>query len=402
MKEIFLENKSVLAVKMENERLEEIISGSQTGSGQRIIDEGKINYSFSPEAKKQIIERKLAETKKIVGLVRKIYHSAKNYRKEIQQVKVNFQIEHQKVAIKNSTGEVVDRRKRFYLAVEVVAEADGRLQKAREVVASTGEFKLRKPEELGRTAAKRACLMLGAKEAPTGQLPVVISGEAGGTMIHEACGHGLEADFIAQKISIYTGRLGEKVASSKISVLDDPTIPGLFGTYKFDDEGQKAAPVVLIEKGILKNYLSDLYYAEILNLSSTGHARRQSFRSAPVPRMANTFVANGLEDPREIIRSVKKGIFVKKLGGGQVEVVSGNFVFEIEEGYLIENGKIKFPVRKAILVGNGPEVLRTCDAVGDDLNFTAGICGKDDLVPVTSGQPTLRIPQILVGGVSLN
>lgn len=402
MKEIFKEAKNIFSLKMEAGRVEEAVFGSHSGWGQRTIAKNKIDYSFGPGAKKEILEEMLGREKEIIEVIKKIYFSARNCRPDIQQVKIIFQKENQLVLIERPGGEISDKRNRYFLAVEVVAAKKGKLQKARETLAGIGEFILKEPAAFGRIPAERVAMMLEAQEAPAGQMPVVIAGEAGGTMIHEACGHGLEADFIFKKISVYSGQLGQKVASQKITVIDDPTLAGLYGSYRFDDEGTASAPTVLIEKGILKNYLTDIYYGQLLKLKSNGHGRRQSFQSQPVPRMANTYVASGQDDPKEMVAGLKKGLWVKKLGGGQVEVVSGDFVFEVEEGYLIENGQIKSPVRRAILIGNGPQVLRTVDAVGADLKFQPGHCGKDDLAAVTSGQPTLRIPMLTVGGMSLN
>jgi TldD protein len=240
--------------------------------------------------------------------------------------------------------------------------------------------------------------MLDAPHAPAGRMPVVLQAEAGGTMIHEACGHALEADFVLKGISIFANRFDQKVASSKITVIDDKTLPNKFGSYNFDDEATPAQKTVLIDKGILKSFMTDIYTSRLLNLPLTSNGRRQSFKSRPVPRMSNTFIAPGEDDPEAIIGSIDYGLLVKKMGGGEVNVVTGDFVFEVTEGYLIEKGKVKNPVRGAILTGNGPKILEIIDMVGTDLKFQTGICGKYDHVPVSDGQPTLRIPEIVVGG----
>ena len=217
-------------------------------------------------------------------------------------------------------------------------------------------------------------------------------------MVHEACGHALEADFIMKGTSVFAGRVGEKVASEFVTVVDDGTYVGNYGYYNFDDEGTPAQKNILIENGILKGFLSNRYTAEKLGLKPSGNGRRESFRSKPIPRMTNTFIAPGTHSPQEIIASIKNGLYVKSMGGGEVNVVNGDFVFEVSEGYLIKNGKIKHPVRGAMLTGNGPKVLQIIDLVGDDLGFHTGVCGKYDHAPVSTGQPTIRIPEVVVGG----
>jgi TldD protein len=230
-------------------------------------------------------------------------------------------------------------------------------------------------------------------------MPVVLSSEAGGTMIHEAVGHGLEADLASKKLSVYSGRLGEKVASELITVLDDSTIPNKRGSFIFDDEGTPSQKTLLVDKGVLVNYMYDNLSAMREGKESTGNGRRESYRQKPIPRMTNTLIAPGKSDPEEIVSSVDKGLLVKKMGGGQVNTVNGQFVFEVSEGYLIEGGEVKKPVRGAILTGSGPQVLMEIDMVGSDLGYAIGTCGKDGQgVPVSDAQPTLRIPNITVGG----
>ncbi len=294
--------------------------------------------------------------------------------------------------------------KRFYTRgiAFCVAEKDGRLERGYEVLAYAlpfQEIKLEEFERLCERAGRRAELMLSSRRVKAGVMPVVLSSSAGGTMIHEAVGHGLEADHAEEGLSIYSGRLGERVASPLITVLDDPTLSPLYGSYQYDDEGTKAKPVVLIEKGILKDFLYDRYQALKWGKTSNGRGRRESFRHIPIPRMSNTFIAKGETPAEEIIKSLDKGLLVKKMGGGEVNPLTGDFVFEVREGYYVEGGEVLFPVKGATLVGNGPKVLEIIDLVGDDLNFDPGTCGKDGQgVPVSDGQPTLRIPELTVGG----
>ncbi len=241
--------------------------------------------------------------------------------------------------------------------------------------------------------------MLEAQKAPRGEMTVVLSSSAGGTMIHEAIGHGLEADIVQKKASKYCGKIGKEIASPLITVIDDPTLPNKRGSYRFDDEGNPSQKTVLVENGVLKSYLYDYLTAKRDRINPTGNGRRESYHYRPLPRMSNTYIAPGESDPEGIIKSTKKGLFVKKMGGGQVDSVNGDFVFEVEEGYLIEDGKITKPVRGATLIGNGPKVLREINMVGNDLGFEIGTCGKEGQgVPISDGQPTLRIPRMIVGG----
>jgi TldD protein len=230
-------------------------------------------------------------------------------------------------------------------------------------------------------------------------MPVVLSSEAGGTMIHEAVGHGLEADLAQSGLSVYSGKIGERIASPIITVVDDSTLPGRRGSFRFDDEGTEAHRTLLVDRGVLKTFLYDRLTAMKDGARSTGNGRRESYKHRPIPRMTNTMIAPGTADPGEILRMTPKGLFVRKMGGGQVNTVNGDFVFEVSEGYLIENGGIGEPVRGATLIGNGPRVLMSIDRVGSDLGFSIGTCGKDGQgSPVSDAQPTLRIPEITVGG----
>ena len=241
--------------------------------------------------------------------------------------------------------------------------------------------------------------MLSARKAPGGRMPVVLSSEAGGTMVHEAVGHGLEADLSQNGLSVYTGRVGEQIGSPLVTVLDDATLPGRRGSFRFDDEGIEAQKTVLVENGVLKGFMYDRITAMKDNASSTGNGRRESYQARPIPRMTNTMIASGESDPADIIRACEKGLLVKKMGGGQVNTVNGDFVFEINEGYMIEKGQVGEPVRGATLVGNGPAVLKSITMVGTDLGFAIGTCGKDGQgAPVSDAQPTLMITDIVVGG----
>ena len=338
-----------------------------------------------------------------IGFVKQAAEVACGKSPEIKRVRVVYQESLKELIILDFEGRMVEERRLYTLfAVQVVAEREGILQQGYEPVGGTVGLELFEedpPEEVARRAAERALLMLSARRAPGGRMPVVLSSSAGGTMIHEAVGHGLEADHAEEGFSVYAGRLGEQVASPLITVIDDPTLAGKRGSYLFDDEGVPAERVVLIENGVLKNFLYDRATALKFGKAPNGHGRRESYRCRPLPRMANTYIAPGPHEPKEILRSISRGLLVQKMGGGEVNPITGDFVFEVTEGYLIENGEVGEPVRGATLVGNGPEVLRIIDMVGKDLGFGIGTCGKDGQgVPVSDAQPTLRIPELLVGG----
>ena len=262
-------------------------------------------------------------------------------------------------------------------------------------------FDVHLPEDIGREAARLAVQQLGAKPAPAGTFTVVLASSAGGTMVHEACGHGLEADFILKSLSVYAGKVGQQVASRLISVVDDGTLPHKRGSSAIDDEGVPTTRTVLIEKGILMGFLHSRRTAKMMNETPTGHGRRESYRHMPIPRMRNTIILPGRTPPDQMLVGIREGILICRMGGGEVDVATGNFVFNCSEAYMIRSGKIAEPIRDATLIGNGPEVLSSIDKVGADLGFGVGTCGKEDQgVPVADAQPTLRIPKITVGGVA--
>lgn len=254
-------------------------------------------------------------------------------------------------------------------------------------------------------ALRQAIVNLSSVDAPAGTMPVVLGPGWPGVLLHEAVGHGLEGDFNRKGISIYSGRIGERVASKLCTVVDNGTLPNRRGSLNIDDEGVPTQNNVLIENGILKGYMLDKRNARLMNMKSTGNGRRESYASLPLPRMTNTYLMPGESDPEEIIRSVKKGIYAVNFGGGQVDITSGKFVFSASEAYLIENGKITVPVKGATLIGNGPDALNKVSMVGNDLALDegVGICGKDgQSVPVGVGQPTLKVDELTVGGTRIH
>ena len=381
---------------------EDLASGVKAGCVATIAGE----YPLVPGVNLQVsVSPDAVEMAKKVAIVREANGTARGIDSRVRQVKVIYGDKHQRLVIANSEGLLVEEDRTYtWLAVQVVAAENGLIQTGYEPVGGLIGLELFDkvdPTWVAETAARRAIQALEARDAPSGVMPVVLSSEAGGTMIHEAVGHGLEADLALEGLSVYSNRIGESVASPLITVIDDATIPQRRGSYGYDDEGVPAQKTVVVEKGVLKGYLCDRLYAMRFKEVSTGNGRRESYKHHPIVRMSNTFIASGEEDPGTIVRSTPEGVFVKKMGGGQVNTVNGDFVFEVSEGYLIRNGEIGDPIRGATLTGNGPEVLKLIDRVGNDLGFGIGTCGKDGQgVPVADAQPTLRIPEIIVGGTA--
>ena len=322
----------------------------------------------------------------------------------IRQVSLFYSERRRRVAIANSEGASLgDSRLGVMLAIHVVSSRDGVLQTGSEIIGGPRGYELlleSQPLRIARRAARRAELKLAAPKAAAGEMPVVLSSAAGGTFIHEAIGHSLEADHVQEGTSpAYHGKRGQAIACEKIKVIDDPTLPYARGSFRFDDEGITAAPTVLVKNGVLADYLYDRSTAFKENRASNGHGRRESYACSPIPRMSNLYIAPGPDDPRRIIQSLDSGILVTRMGGGQVNTATGRFVFEVDEGFLVKDGVVRHMVRDANLLGVGPEILRSIDLVGWDIGWGIGTCGKDGQgVPVSDGQPTLRIPKALVGG----
>ncbi|MBI2844945.1 MAG: metalloprotease TldD [Chloroflexi bacterium] len=340
------------------------------------------------------------------GLLHRLDQVARGYDSRVSQIQAGYSEYRRRVWVFNSAGQwAEDDRNIIELRVTVTARQGEIIQQATAGIGGQMGLELldlRDPIAEAQDVAQSAVLMLDARPSPAGEMPVVMDHGWGGVLFHEACGHSLEADFINRGSSIFVGKLGERVASPLITLYDDATFPGRRGSFRFDDDGTPSEKTVLIEKGVLKNYMWDLAEARRAATRSTGNGRRQSFRYLSLPRMTNTYIAAGESDPQEIIRSVQKGLYVKRLGGGQADVTKGDFVFSVTEGYLIEDGKITSPVLGATLVGNGLKVLSEIDMVGSDMELDKGQgnCGKGQWVPVGVGQPTLRIPRITVGGTA--
>lgn len=311
------------------------------------------------------------------------------------------------VTIANTDGVfATDRRLLHRLHFQVIAQGEGDRRTGFYGGGGRNGFEFFEeftPEDAAREAARQATAQLGAIDAPVGEQVVVLANGWSGILLHEAVGHGLEADFIRKGTSLYTGKVGQKVASDLCTVIDEGVIPGRRGSLSIDDEGIATERKVLIENGILRGYMVDRQNARLMGLASTGSGRRESFRHYVMPRMTNTYLAPGKDKPEDIVKSVKKGFYAKNFGGGQVDISNGNFVFEVAEGYLIENGELTRPVKGATLIGVGPEVLRQVSMVGDDPKLDPGIgtCGKNgQSVPVGVGLPHVRIDKLTVGGAS--
>jgi len=347
----------------------------------------------------------LNENEKI-NLLQRIDRFARQLDPRIVQVNVSLAAEYETILIMASDGHLAaDVRPLVRLNISVVAEQNGRREQGYAGGGGRYDYRYFMEEEhalnYAREAVRQALVNLEAIPAPAGTMPVVLGPGWPGVLLHEAIGHGLEGDFNRKGSSIYSNRIGEKVASELCTVVDDGTLPNRRGSLNIDDEGVPTQCTVLIEKGILRQYMQDKRNARLMGIQSTGNGRRESYAHVPMPRMTNTYLLPGSSTPDEIIASVKRGIYAVNFAGGQVDIVSGKFVFSASEAYLIENGKITVPVKGATLIGSGPEVLHTISMVGNDLELDAGIgvCGKEgQSVPVGVGQPTLRIDAITVGG----
>jgi len=344
-----------------------------------------------------------------VDLVRRADKAARAYDSRIFQVQASYADSIRHVLVATSEGRLsFDRQPMALMSVTVLArDAGGVPQNGHS--GGGGRVMLdfflteKTPEHFAREAARQAIVQLGATEAPAGEMTVVLGPGWPGILLHEAVGHGLEADFNRKGVSAFSGRVGQQVASPLCTVIDDGTIGSRRGSLNVDDEGNATQQNVLIENGILRGYLQDKLSSRLMRTQSTGSGRRESYQHIPMPRMTNTYMLAGQSDPEEIVKSVSKGLYCTTFGGGQVDITSGNFVFAATESYLIENGKLTRPVRGATLVGNGPEALKYVSMVGRDLELDegVGVCGKEGQhVPVGVGIPTLKIDRMTVGGTA--
>ena len=436
--EIFVEDRHNTTLKLVGGTLEDNLMGRDYGVGIRVIESLKYAYAFTNDTREErLIEMareaaltlKKSEESKVLNLVRpeleeinriKIYprdvalkekvthlsdayETAKNFDEAIVQASVSYTDWDQMVQIANTEGLFVeDRRVRTRFSVSSVASNGTDIQTGTfSPGASLGYEYFDKYDihAIAKEASRISKVMAFAGYAPSGVMPVVMDNGFGGVLFHEACGHGLEASFVSKGNSVYAGKEGEMIASEVVTAIDDGTIPNGWGSLKVDDEGTPTTRNVLIEKGVLKNYMVDNLTGKRLGKKSTGACRRESYKYAPTSRMTNTFIDKGETPFDEIIKSTEKGLYAKSLGGGSVDVVSGDFNFAVMEGYLIENGEITKPVRGASLIGKGLEVLKNIDVVSSDLTLSEGMCGAaSGSIPAGLGQPPLRVKELKVGG----
>lgn len=438
--EVFVEDRHGTSAVLDDGRVEELSSGRDRGAGIRVVVGETTGYAHTADLSERglvaaaeaaravarsggtgkvvalspleaprpndviIIPDHVAKADKIALLAR-ADEAARRAGGAIRQVSASYGDSRRRVLVANSDGVLTgDDQVRSRFAVSCVAVGDTGMQTGRESAAFTVGFELFDTvdvEDVATRAARRALGKLTARPAPSGEVPVVLASGSGGILFHEACGHGLEADHIAKNASVYTGQVGEVVASPLVTLVDDGTLGTQWGSFAVDDEGNPARRNVLIENGMLTDYMWDFLRARKEGRVSSANGRRQSYRHLPMVRMTNTFLLNGTEDADEIVAQTPTGVYVAKLGGGQVNTATGDFVFGTVEAYLIENGRITDPLRDANLIGNGPEILRRIDAVATDFAMEPGTCGKDgQSVPVGCGQPTLRLSGVTIGGTA--
>ncbi|MGH9087263.1 MAG: TldD/PmbA family protein [Acidimicrobiales bacterium] len=440
MAEIFVEDRQTSGAALDDRRVEELSSGRERGAGIRVIVGETTGFAHTADLSETGLRAAAAAASAVarqggggvrtvalgprrprghraavlpatvtkpakLELLTRADQAARGAGDAVSQVQASYGDSRRRIQVARSDGlHAEDDQVRTRFNVVCVATGDTGMQTGYESVARTEGWEVfaeADVDELARTAARRALAKLSARPAPSGEVPVVLAGGSGGILFHEACGHGLEADHIVKDASVYVGRLGEQVASPLVTLVDDGTVAGEWGNVAIDDEGQPAARNVLIEDGVLTDYMWDWLRARKEGRASSGNGRRQSYQHLPMVRMTNTYLLAGEEDPAEIVAQTPRGVYVAKLGGGQVNTTTGDFVFGTTEAYLIEDGRITEPLRDANLIGNGPEVLRRIDAVGTDFATTPGTCGKDgQSVPVGCGQATLRITGVTIGGTA--
>ncbi len=440
--EVFVEDRRSTGAVLDDRRVEDLSSGRDRGAGIRVVSGDTTGFAHTADLSeaglRQAAEAAAAAASgggggtRVVDLTRQTAprpneirtfpedvakatkvellnradEAARAEGADVSQVMVRYGDNRRRILVANSDGLLAeDDQVRTLFSISCVANGDTGMQTGRESIGRTVGFELFETydvEELARRAARRAITKLAAVPAPSGAMPVVIGKGGGGVLFHEACGHGLEADLVAKKASVFAGRRGEQVASPLVTLVDDGTMSEEWGAYAIDDEGRPAQRNVLIENGVLTDYMWDHLRARKEGRPSSGNGRRQSYQHLPMVRMTNTYIGNGTDDPDDIIAATERGVFVAQLGGGQVNTATGDFVFGMTEAYLIEDGRITAPIRDGNLIGNGPEVLTRIDMLGNDFEMGhPGTCGKDGQgVPVGDGTPTLRVTSLTVGGTA--
>jgi TldD protein len=433
--EVFAERRASLTLAIDESRIESVQSGAEAGAGVRVVSDGTTYFAhvdgldlaeleraadeaaaaLRGERGEPLVLRAEAPTPQPIErppgevpaarkaeLLRELDERARSAGAEIAQTSASYGEARREVAVANSTGLFSgDDRTRVRIGAQVVARREGRVETGAETLGGHRGFELfgSEPAEIAESAARKALTLLDAGPAPTGSMPVVVGGGFGGVLFHEMTGHGLEADHVQKGASVYAGKLGKQVAQPLLTAYDDGRMPGEWGSDAIDDEGAPTQRTRVIEEGRLVGFLHDRQSAEREGVAPTGNGRRESFRHLPIPRMTNTYIAPGEAEPEEIIGEVRKGFYAVSFAGGQVDPATGDFVFGVNEGYLIEAGKVTRPCRGATLIGNCLQALSAIDAVGNDFWMKTGICGKGgQKVPVGTGQGHVRIAAMTVGG----
>jgi len=438
--EVFVEDRATSSAVLDQRRIEELSSGRDRGAGIRVLVGETTGFAHTADLSERGLlaaahaaaavareggggVREIAlgdlrdhpthavvlpgdvEKAKKIELLRHADDIARSEGSSITQVQVALGDSTRRFVVANSDGVFAsDHQVRTRFNISCVASGDAGMQTGYRPVAGTRGFELltmQAVEDAARGAARQAITKLDARPAPSGDLPVVLAGGSGGILFHEACGHGLEADAILKNASVYAGKVGQQVASSLVTLVDDGTVTGEWGYLAIDDEGRPGARNVLIENGILTDYMWDYLRARKEGRISSGNGRRQSYQHLPMVRMTNTYLLAGESDADEIVAQTARGVYVAQLGGGQVNTATGDFVFGMTSAFLIEDGKITAPLRDCNLIGNGPDVLQRVDAVAKDFSMTPGTCGKDgQSVPVGTGQATMRLTGVTIGGTA--
>jgi len=436
--EIYAERRAGMALSIDERRIERVQSGGEEGAGIRVINDGTTYFAhvdgLDPDdlvraageaasalsagavtprglshrdTEPQSIEKRPEEVpaQAKADLLRGADERARAQGAEIAQVAASYSEGRRQVTVANSEGLYTgDDRTRVRLGVQTVARRGDVVETGSETLGAHRGFELLEgdPGRIAEQAAKQALTLLDAGPAPAGSLPVVVGGGFGGVLFHEMTGHGLEADHVQKGASVYAGRMGEQVAEPLLSAYDDGLLPGEWGTDGIDDEGAERRKTLVVEDGRLVSFLYDRVRADRDGVETTANGRRESFRHLPIPRMTNTYIAPGDAEPEEMIAEVKRGFYAVSFAGGQVEPATGDFVFGVSEGYLIEDGKVTRPCRGATLIGNCLEALAAIDAVGSDFEMKTGFCGKGgQTVPVGTGQGHVRIRLMTVGGTDV-
>ncbi|HVD86078.1 MAG TPA: TldD/PmbA family protein [Solirubrobacterales bacterium] len=433
--EVFAERRQGLSMSIDESRIESVQSGAEEGAGVRVVEGGTTYFAHVDGLDPADLERAADEAaaalraerrqpqplrarattplpverppeevpaERKAELLRELDERARGRGPEVAQFTASYAEARREVAVANSEGlSTGDDRTRTRIGAQAVARRDGTVETGAETLGAHRGFELLEddPGLIAEQAAGKALTLLDAGPAPSGSMPVVVGGGFGGVLFHEMTGHGLEADHVQKGASVYVGKLGSRVAEPLLNAYDDGRLPGEWGSDAIDDEGTTTRKTQVIEEGRLTSYLYDHLTAERDAVASTGNGRRESFRHLPIPRMTNTYIAPGAATPEELIAEVERGFYAVSFAGGQVDPATGDFVFGVSEGYLIEGGKVTRPCRGATLIGNCLDALAAIDAVGDDFFMKTGICGKGgQKVPVGTGQGHVRVRAMTVGG----